>query len=434
MPEAGPTCRHDDAGAAAAPAAGPLPDALGWIAGEIDALREAGLERPQRVRSGRQGRTVALDGRTLLNFGSNDYLGYAGDVRLTKAASKASCAEGFGAGASPLVSGHSRAHESLERAIAALLDVGAALVFPSGFAANAATLAAVAGPGDFIASDARNHASIIDGCRLSRAEIGIYPHRDMAALDRLLAGAAGPRRRIVVSDTLFSMDGSRAPLADLCDLARRHGAILVVDEAHATGLFGDRGSGLVEATGCADGVHVRIGTLSKAIGAAGGFVAGHPDLVHWLRHTARAWIFSTAHPPAVAAAAARGIALVGAEPDRRRTLATRAALFRERLAAAGLDTGVAEAQIVPVILGAADAAVAAAAALAAEGFFVPAIRPPSVPQGMSLVRASVCWHHTDEDLERLAATLARHADACEAPPSRARNAAYQRAAHGSKGK
>ncbi|MFN9368522.1 MAG: aminotransferase class I/II-fold pyridoxal phosphate-dependent enzyme [Planctomycetia bacterium] len=411
MPEAGPTCRRDEPAipAGPGPAAGPLPDALNWIAGEIDALRAAGLERPHRVRSGRQGRMVTLDGRTLLNFGSNDYLGYAADVRLAKAAAKASCAEGFGAGASPLVSGHSRAHEDLERRIAALLDVGAALVFPSGFAANAATLAALAGPDDFIASDARNHASIIDGCRLARAKVGIYPHRDMAALDRLLAAATGARRRIVVSDTLFSMDGSRAPLADLCGLARRHAAILVVDEAHATGLFGAGGSGLVEEAGCADGVHVRIGTLSKAIGAAGGFVAGHPDLVHWLRHAARAWIFSTAHPPAVAAAAARGLALVTAEPDRRRELAARAADFRGLLAATGLDTGTAEAQIVPVIVGAADAAVAVATALAAEGFFAPAIRPPSVPTGLSLVRASVCWHHTAEDLTRLAAALARHA-------------------------
>jgi 8-amino-7-oxononanoate synthase len=410
MREAGPPCRRDDAPRPAAPGpASALPDALGWIADEIDALRTAGLERPQRVRRGRQGRTVALDGHTLLNFGSNDYLGYAGDVRLAKAAAKASCAEGFGAGASPLVSGHSRAHDDLERAIAALLDVGAALVFPSGFAANAATLAALAGPGDFIASDARNHASIIDGCRLSRAEVGIYPHRDMATLDRLLAGATRARRRLVVSDTLFSMDGSRAPLADLCELARRHAAILVADEAHATGLFGDRGSGLVEETGCADGVHVRIGTLSKAIGAAGGFAAGHPALVHWLRHTARAWIFSTAHPPAVAAAAARGIQLVTAEPDRRRELAVRAAAFRARLAGARLDSGSAEAQIVPVVVGAPATAVTVAEALAAEGFFVPAIRPPSVPAGMSLVRASVCWHHTAEDLDRLAAALARHA-------------------------
>jgi 8-amino-7-oxononanoate synthase len=410
MREAGPPCQRDDAPRPAAPGpASALPDALGWIADEIDALRTAGLERPQRVRRGRQGRTVALDGHTLLNFGSNDYLGYAGDVRLAKAAAKASCAEGFGAGASPLVSGHSRAHDDLERAIAALLDVGAALVFPSGFAANAATLAALAGPGDFIASDARNHASIIDGCRLSRAEVGIYPHRDMATLDRLLAGATRARRRLVVSDTLFSMDGSRAPLADLCELARRHAAILVADEAHATGLFGDRGSGLVEETGCADGVHVRIGTLSKAIGAAGGFAAGHPALVHWLRHTARAWIFSTAHPPAVAAAAARGIQLVTAEPDRRRELAVRAAAFRARLAGARLDTGSAEAQIVPVVVGAPATAVTVAEALAAEGFFVPAIRPPSVPAGMSLVRASVCWHHTAEDLDRLAAALARHA-------------------------
>ncbi|MFM9196323.1 MAG: aminotransferase class I/II-fold pyridoxal phosphate-dependent enzyme, partial [Planctomycetia bacterium] len=317
------TCRLE--AAASSPdrsAAAPLPEPLDWIEDELAVLRAAGLERPHRVRSGRQGRVVELDGHTLLNFGSNDYLGYAGDVRLTKAASKAACAEGFGAGASPLVSGHSQAHELLERAVADLLAVDAALVFPSGFAANSATMAALAGPDDFLASDARNHASIIDGCRLSRGRVGIYPHRDMAALDVMLSEpqAARARRRLIVTDTVFSMDGTVAPLADLCDLARKHRAILMVDEAHATGVFGARGSGLVDETGCADGVHVRVGTLSKALAAAGGFVAGHAALVHWLKHKARAWIFSTAHPPAVAAAASRAIALVSAEPHRRREL------------------------------------------------------------------------------------------------------------------
>ena len=291
----------------------PLPAALEWIATDLERLAAAGLVRPHRVRDGRQGGEVILDGRTLLNFGSNDYLGYAGDVRLTKAASKTACAEGFGAGASPLVSGHSRAHDDLERAIADLLDVPAAVTFPSGFAANSATIAALVGPGDFIASDARNHASIIDGCRLSRAEVAVYPHRDMATLDGLLAGAAG-RRRLVVTDSLFSMDGTLAPRADLCDLARRHAAMLMVDEAHATGVFGARGSGLVESAGVSDGVAIRTGTLSKAVGAAGGFVAGHAELVRWLKHTARAWIFSTAHPPAVAAAATRAIGLFAAAP------------------------------------------------------------------------------------------------------------------------
>lgn len=378
----------------------PLPAPLGWIAAAWEDVRARGLERPLRLRTGRQGRAVVLDDRPLVNFGSNDYLGYAGDVRLAKAAAKAACAEGFGAGASPLVSGHSAAHDRLERALARLLAVDAALVFPSGFAANTATIAALVGPGDLIASDARNHASIIDGCRLSRAEVRIYPHRDMPALDAALRAAPTARRRLVVTDTLFSMDGTIAPLADLCEISRRHGAIVLVDEAHATGVFGARGSGLVEAAGCADGVHVRVGTLSKALGAGGGFVAGHADLIRWLAHAARPWIFSTAHPPAVAAAAWRALELLAEEPHRRHELLDRAADVRDRLSRAGLSVG-GEAQILPLVVGTAEAAVAAAARLADAELFVPAIRPPSVPAGESLLRASLSWQHTDDDLDRL---------------------------------
>jgi 8-amino-7-oxononanoate synthase len=202
------------------------------------------------------------------------------------------------------------------------------------------------------------------------------------------------------------MDGTIAPLADLCDLARRQAAILMVDEAHATGVFGERGSGLVEEAGCDDGVHIRVGTLSKALGAAGGFVAGHGRLVEWLRHKARAWIFSTAHPPAVAGAALRAIELVGLEPERRRELLGRAAACRGMLVSRGIEIGGAEAQIVPVIAGEAAAAVALSARLAEAGFFVPAIRPPSVPPGKSLVRASLSWLHSESDLARLADALA----------------------------
>ncbi len=396
-------CRIEPATPAPPSAVTPLPAALDWIAESLDQLAAHGLERPTRIRDGRQGATIELDGRHLINVGSNDYLGYAGDVRLTKAASKAACAEGFGAGASPLVSGHSRSHDRLERAIANLLDVPTSVTFPSGFAANAATIAALVGPGDAIFSDERNHASIIDGCRLSRAQVRIYPHRDVAALDAVLAAeGTAHRRRLIVTDTLFSMDGTLAPLADLCTVARRHDAMLMVDEAHATGVFGARGSGLVEEAGCADGVHVRTGTLSKALGAAGGFVAGHADLIRWLRHSARAWIFSTAHPPAIAAAAARAIELVAEEPHRRVELRAKAAVFRDRLAAAGRELGGAEAQIVPVVAGAAESAVALSARLAEAGFFVPAIRPPSVPHGRSLVRASLSWLHPQSNLDHLA--------------------------------
>jgi len=388
----------------------PLPGPLAWIDGSLEQLAAAGLRREIRVRSGRQGRSVELDGWQLLNFGSNDYLGLAGDVRLTRACSKGSCAEGFGAGASPLVSGQSQAHRALELAIARLLEVDAALTFPSGFAANAATIPALVGEGDLIASDARNHASIIDGCRLSKARLIVYAHRDMADLKARLASAGPARRTLIVTDSLFSMDGTIAPLADLCDIAHRHRAMLMVDEAHATGVFGERGSGLVEAAGCSDGVHIRVGTLSKALGTAGGFVAGHASLIRWLSLAARAWVFSTAHPPGIAAAASRAIGLLSEEPFRRTELLTKAGAFRGRLQELGRATHTSVAsdlasQIVPVIIGEPLRAVAAADALIQAGFFVPAIRPPSVPTGGSLLRVSLAWHHTEEDLARLSDTL-----------------------------
>ena len=402
-------CRLDPAPTPTTPVT-PLPGPLAWIGGSLHQLAAAGLQREIRIRSGRQGRSVELDGRRLLNFGSNDYLGLAGDVRLTRACSKGSCAEGFGAGASPLVSGQSHAHRVLELAIASLLAVDAALTFPSGFAANAATIPALVGEGDLIASDARNHASIIDGCRLSKAKLIVYAHRDLADLEARLASAGPARRTLIVTDSLFSMDGTIAPLADLCHIAHRHRAMLMVDEAHATGVFGERGSGLVEAAGCSDGVHIRVGTLSKALGTAGGFVAGHAALMSWLSHAARAWVFSTAHPPGIAAAASRAIELVAEEPFRRTELLSKAAAFRGRLQEPGRATHACVAsdlasQIVPVIVGEPLRAVAAADALAEAGFFVPAIRPPSVPAGESLLRVSLAWHHTEEDLTRLADTL-----------------------------
>lgn len=396
-----------------------MPEPLAWLDKSLAELDTNGLRRVVRVRRGRQGRLVELDGRELLNFGSNDYLGYAGDVRLTRACSKGSCSEGFGSGASPLVSGQSQAHEGLEAALADLLAVEAAAVFPSGFAANSATIPALVGEGDLLVSDERNHASIIDGCRLSRAELIVYPHRDMAALAARLAAARPARRTLIVTDSLFSMDGTVAPLADLCEIAKQHRAMLMVDEAHATGVFGERGSGLVEAAGCGDGVHIRVGTLSKALGTAGGFVAGPRPLTDWLRHAARGWVFSTAHPPGIAAAASRAVRLLAEEPCRRQELLTKAAAFWDRLVAGGVVAAAstvsaghasreAGSQIVPVVVGTAEQAVALAERLASDGFFVPAIRPPSVPQGGSLVRVSLSWHHTDDDLATLAAAIVRH--------------------------
>ena len=385
----------------------PLPASLDWLADELVAIEAADLLRPQRRRAGRQAATVSLDGTPLVNVGANDYLGYAGDPRLVKAAAKGACAEGAGAGASPLVSGHSAIHDALAASLAELLATDDALIFPSGYAANTATIAALVGPGDLIVSDARNHASIIDGCRLSRAEVAIYPHRDVAAAAALLSRPA--RRRLLVTDSLFSMDGTIAPLAQLAQLTSETDSMLLVDEAHATGVFGLRGSGVVEAANVETAVTVRIGTLSKAVGSAGGFVAGHRNLVEFLRHRARAWMFSTAHPPAAAAAAKCAIDLLAAEPFRRQLLLERATAFRQRLRQAGLVLGEAEAQIVPIFVGEPRRAVRIAATLMEAGFFVPAIRPPSVPEGSSLLRVSLSYLHDETVLDQLATTLISHA-------------------------
>jgi len=385
----------------------PLADSLTWIAEALDGLSTNNLIRPRRQRNGRQAATVTLDGQSLQNFGANDYLGYAGDPRLIKAAAKGACAEGAGAGASPLVSGHSLLHEALAANLAALLATEEAILFPSGYAANTATIAALAGPEDLIVSDAHNHASIIDGCRLSGARILVYPHRNVTAAATLLATPA--RRRLLVTDSLFSMDGTVAPLAELSQLAADTGSMLLVDEAHATGIFGTRGSGLVEADGLESAVPIRIGTLSKALGSAGGFVAGHRYLIEFLRHRARSWMFSTAHPPAAAAAAHKAIDLIADEPERRQILLSLATSFRQRLEQAGLNIGAAEAQIIPIIVGDPSKAVTASARLAKAGFFVPAIRPPSVPVGQSLLRVSLSYLHDNESLDHLATALIAYA-------------------------
>ncbi len=405
------TCRIDNSESSSAlQTATVLPDVLTWVDEDLALLRQSGLERPHRVRQGKQAAAVCLNGKSLINFGANDYLGYAGDIRLTKAAARGSCAEGFGAGASPLVSGQSRTHIGLEAAIANLLRAESALVFPSGFAANTAVIAALTGQEDFIASDIRNHASIIDGCRMSRARVGIYGHRNLSELDAMLASQHAARRRLIVTDSLFSMDGTIAPLAALAELAQKHFAMLLVDEAHATGVFGKHGSGLIEKTNTHDGVHIRVGTLSKALGAAGGFVAGNARLIHWLRHSARAWIFSTAHPPSIAAAATEAIQLVSKEPDRRHKVLELSTRLRKQLQDHNIDIGDSESQIIPITVGDPQKAVLLSKRLAEEGFFVPAIRPPSVPSGHSLLRVSLSYLHDVQNLDRLVKAIAHHAE------------------------
>jgi 8-amino-7-oxononanoate synthase len=379
---------------------------LDWLDDELLRLERDGLLRRLITHEGPQGPTIDLDGKELINFGANDYLALAGDDRVKDAARKAIDREGWGAGASPLVIGHASSHADLERRLAEFEGTEAALVFPSGFAANAGTVAALVDRGDGIFADEKNHASLIDGCRLSRAETHVFRHGDAAHLDELLHQNQNHRRRLIVTDSLFSMDGDFAPLGELAALAREHKVMLLVDEAHATGVFGDRGRGVCELLGIEDAVEIRVGTLSKALGCSGGFVTGSHKLITWLYNRARPYVFSTAGPPANAAAAMAALEIVEREPERRITLLDRAKDLRAELQRQGWNIGRSESQIIPVVIGDASRTMQLAARLREQGFFVPGIRPPSVPAGESLLRISLSYGHTPQMIERLESALA----------------------------
>ncbi|MEX2092751.1 MAG: 8-amino-7-oxononanoate synthase [Pirellulales bacterium] len=390
-------------------------DPLAWIDDELAGLERAGLRRRLAVRDGAKTAMISLDGRQLVNFGSNDYLGLAADPRLAAAARAAIEREGWGSGASPLVSGRASSHAELERRLAEFEGTQAALVFPSGFAANAGIIPALVDEGDAVFADAKNHASLIDGCRLSRATRFVYPHCDMDALETLLRTAGNFRRRLVATDTLFSMDGDLAPLPRLAVLAEEFDAMLLVDEAHATGVFGASGRGVVEFLdekgsglfSLHDRVHIRMGTLSKALGTGGGFVCGRQSLIDWLANRARPYVFSTAQPAATSAAAIAALDVVASEPHRRRELLQRATDLRLRLSEQGWHTGNSASQIIPLYLGDPDRTMQIATKLREAGYFIPGIRPPTVPEGESLLRLSLCYHHTPAMIDGLEAALAR---------------------------
>lgn len=373
---------------------------LAWLNDALTELEAAGLRRRRKLRGEAQAARLQVDGRELLNFGSNDYLGLAAR-RLNAAATDAITADGWGAGASPLVIGRGRWHAALETALADFEGTEAALLFPSGFAANVGAIGAVVGAADVIFSDAKNHASIIDGCRLSGATIQIYRHRDWLHLAEQLQSAGHFRRRLIVTDSLFSMDGDFAPLPELCELAAQYQAMLMVDEAHATGVLGPHGRGVAELYGCEDGVDIRVGTLSKALGSSGGFVAGSEELIEWLWNRARPYVFSTAAPEAAAAAALEALRIVRTEPQLRRGLLDAAAEVRRRLSNEGWNVADSTSQIIPVMIGDARQTMCLAAELDRRGLYVPGIRPPSVPPGESLLRISLTAAHTPTMLDRL---------------------------------
>jgi 8-amino-7-oxononanoate synthase len=365
---------------------------------ELEDRRSRSLHRHRRRIMSPQSPRVQIKGREYLNFSSNDYLSLAADPRLARAAARTARRYGCGSGASPLVSGYLPPLRALERALARWECAETALVFSSGFAANLALLSSLGSREDAIFSDELNHASLIDGCRLSRARVLVYRHRDANHLAELLRREGkSARRKLIVSDSVFSMDGDLAPLPDLYDLARRHDAMLLLDEAHATGILGANGRGAVELFPPPNDLDpdsvIRTGTLSKALGAQGGFVSGSHTLIRWLVNVARPYIFSTALAPPIAAAATRAIAIVQAEPWRRQHLLQ----LSERLGA--------PVPIVPIVVGTAEDALRLSRQLRKRGLLAPAIRPPSVPEGTARLRISLSAGHKMEDIEQLIRAL-----------------------------
>jgi len=382
-----------------------MADRFDWISRELGRLEDEGVVRRRRVVA-TGGGECEIGGRRLKCFAGNDYLDLAHDPRVIEAAKRAVAAAGTGSGASALVTGRSEWHARLEEDLAAFEGEESAVLFPTGYAANLGTITALAGRDDALYSDRLNHASLIDGCRLSGAAIHIYDHDRLDLLEEELSEGARFRRRFIVTDSLFSMDGVAAPLRELCELAERHGAELIIDEAHATGVFGPLGRGLAEELGLSARVAVRVGTLSKGVGSLGGFVAGPRVLTDWLWNRARSQMFSTALPPASCAAASAAIGIIRQEPERRARLRELAERLRTQLVERGLPVrpgGVGP--VVPILLGQPDAALAAAARLEEEGFLVAAIRPPTVAPGTSRLRITLCSAHTFDDVDQLAAAL-----------------------------
>lgn len=362
----------------------------------LSTIRANGLLRAAETVVPVSGRHILVDGVPLLNFSSNNYLGLAMDPRVKEAAAEAVRTYGCGSGASRLVGGSFPLHAALEQKLAALKQCEAALVFASGYQANVGTISALAGPGDCVIMDRLNHASLWDGAKLSGARIFVYDHCDCASLEKVLHRAKEYARRLVVTDSVFSMDGDCAPLPDIVRLCRQYGAWSMIDEAHATGVLGPSGAGLSETTGVERSVDIVMGTLSKALGSQGGFVCGSRALIDVLLNRSRSFIYSTALAPAACAAALAALDIVSAEPARRTRLASHACRLREGL---GLPCAAPVTPIIAHIVGTAAAATDLSARLRAAGIYAPAIRPPTVPEGTCRLRFSLTSDHTMDDIE-----------------------------------
>lgn len=373
---------------------------VGFLHKELEQIKDAGLYRRLRRVEGDQGPTLLIDGREVINFSSNNYLGIANHPALAAAAKEAIDRYGCGSGASRLISGNMTLHEQLENRLAEFKGTEAALVFNSGFQANTGVISTLTGEGDVIFSDALNHASIIDGCRLARAKSAVYSHCDLNQLETELKRATSARRRLIVTESIFSMDGDEAPLVGIVELAEKYDALVMVDEAHATGIFGARGAGVVQKLGLGERVLVQMGTLGKALGGFGAYIAGSRDLRDLLINRCRSFIFTTALPPAVMAMALAAIDIVEREPERRESLWNNCRNLKEGLSKLGFDIGASESPILPLIIGDAAECMRFSEALLERGVFVQGIRPPTVPQGTSRLRITLMATHTCEHIER----------------------------------
>ena len=370
----------------------------------LEELRESGLHRRLRVVESPQGAEVLLDGEPTVLLCSNNYLGLADHSRVRRAAADAAMQWGAGAGASRLVSGTMPIHGELEADLAEFKQKPAALLFGSGYLANTGTIAALTGRDEVVLSDELNHASLIDGCRLARAETFVYRHADVEHLEWGLRRARG-RASLIVTDGVFSMDGDVAPLAEIAEIAKRHRCRLMVDEAHATGCVGPEGRGSVAAAGIGEQVDVLVGTLGKSLGAYGAYACGSAELIEYLVNASRPFIFSTALPPPVVAGAQAALALLRERPKRVERLAANAAALREALRDEGLDPGDGDTQIIPLVVGAPSKAVALCEGALERGVFAQAIRPPTVPEGTSRLRLTAIATHKIADLRRAAGVI-----------------------------
>ena len=381
-------------------------DPLVYLHDEIGTLKQQKLFRQLRILDTEQTALATVDGHDVINLSSNNYLGLTTHPALRAAACKAIDAYGVGSGAVRTIAGTMQIHMELERRLAEFKQTEAVVVFQSGFAANAGTVAAILGRDDVVISDELNHASVIDGCRLSRAAIKVFPHKDTAAARRLVAELPSTQRKLLITDGVFSMDGDLGRLPELCDIAEKFGCIMMVDDAHASGVFGRNGRGTVDHFGMHGRVDIQVGTLSKALGALGGYVAGSRALIEFLYHRARPFLFSTSHPPSVAATCLTAIDVLESEPERIDRLWANTRFFKAGLADLGYDIGPSESPITPVIVGETARAMRLSDRLFEEGVFAQGIGFPTVARDRARVRTIVTATHTRADLERALAVFA----------------------------